>query len=77
MTARDFLFVNGHDCAAIGHDWRPDGGRSCSNHEEGKPCSAAYPSQPVFVCGRCGEIDYGERGGPGWQACQDCARAAA
>jgi len=68
-----------HPCYWKGHDWSMDGhgGRGCSyaeqNFQPGGCCS-----QPVFVCARCGEIDYGDRGGPGWLYCRDeCEERAA
>lgn len=74
MTARDWLFLNCQD----GHDWVAKGGRHCDMAERGYRCSReGCPSQPVFECSRCGEIDYGEPGGPGYEHCQDCARRAA
>lgn len=49
-------------CSVDGHDWQTDGGRCCpKGHED---CS-----QPVYVCGRCGLSDYGDRGGPAYHEC--------
>lgn len=45
------------------HDWKTDGGRHCDICEH---------SQPVFVCQRCGEIDYGTApSGPGMDHCRN------
>lgn len=55
--------LGGGDLCAIGHDWQSVGGRGCE-------CTASINhSQPVFQCARCGDIDYGERGGPGFADC--------
>lgn len=62
--SRDFLIVTGA-CLEGKHTWVTDGGRACEIAHAGGPCASRYPSQPVFVCARCPEIDYGERGGPG------------
>lgn len=54
-----------------GHAWSCEGqgGRSCPH--EGTERACAYASQAVYVCTRCGEMDYGDAGGPG---AADCAR---
>jgi hypothetical protein len=52
-------------CGAFGHDWQSIGGRSCPK-ELTDGCS-----QPAFECARCGEIDYGDPGGPGHANCRD------
>ena len=32
-----------------------------------------YPcGQPKYQCSVCGEYDYGEKGGPGHEACEGC-----
>ena len=49
-------------CAVVGHSWGSDGGRSC-------PKELYRCSQTVYVCKRCGEQDYGERGGPAHAEC--------
>lgn len=58
-----------HPCATFGHEWEPIGGRACPH---------AHPdssfSQTVFVCSRCGDIDYGAPGGPGYAECRDECR---
>lgn len=80
MNARDWLIIN--KCNG-NHVWRPEGGRACPFHEEAadaereSPCSKDYTSQTVYRCQACGEWDYGEEGGLGWQDCQDCMRRAA
>ncbi len=55
-----------HQCAELGHDWQPEGGRPCprSSDEYQGNCS-----QTVYVCASCGEIDYGEPGGPAHREC--------
>ena len=66
---RDFLFVG---CEA-GHDWQSIGGRACPYADENLAAfctrSQAHRTQTVYRCGRCGEWDYGERGGPGHADC--------
>lgn len=54
-------------CQRRGHKWSAEntGGRPC-------PRGCVTCSQPVYVCTRCGELDYGERGGPGARECADC-----
>lgn len=55
-----------HACTTHGHDWQMEGGRSCPRE---------YPvncSQAVYRCTRCGEHDYGDKGGPGHADCQKC-----
>lgn len=72
---RDWLLVA---CERDGHDWVADGGRPCPMVDQETPCPArnlfcssqGFPSQPVFKCSRCPAIDYGERGGPGFEHCQ-------
>lgn len=68
-------------CEASGHDWATIGGRTCPHQLRHLDDAAAgddacasqdYRSQPVYMCARCGEFDYGEPGGPGWHDCQDC-----
>lgn len=58
--------ANDHPCTRA-HLWEQEGGR---------PCSRCVESQPVYVCARCGEIDYGEKGGPAYVECQQHCRAA-
>lgn len=62
--------ANDHPCKSFGHNWKGIGGRKCPNSHETASCS-----QTVFECARCGDIDYGEKGGPGWLESEDCARA--
>lgn len=45
------------------HEWESEGGRACPK-ETGLDCS-----QAVYVCSQCGEVDYGDVGGPGWKQC--------
>lgn len=49
-------------CAAVGHDWQSEGGRSC-------PKGLYNCSQTVYVCARCGDTDYGAKGGPAHREC--------
>lgn len=54
-----------HICSLDGHDWKTEGGRAC---EKGwGDCG-----QTVYVCGVCGEYDYGYPGGPGHDDCKNC-----
>jgi len=55
-----------HPCARA-HLWEPEGGRACPQ------CDG---SQTVYRCARCGEYDYGNRGGPAWRECRrgHCAK---
>lgn len=52
-------------CATMGHDWVTDGGRHCPRAED---CGG---SQTVYRCAACGEMDYGEPGGPGYHECME------
>jgi len=55
-------------CAVVGHDWQSAGGRQC-------PKDRCGCSQTVYVCRRCEDQDYGERGGPAHRECfTDCKR---
>lgn len=49
-------------CAIGKHEWVSDGGRSCPRDFD---CS-----QTVYVCRACGQYDYGEKGGPGFDDCE-------
>lgn len=51
-----------HQCAVLGHVWETTGGRQC-------PRGAAAASQLVYECKSCGQVDYGEAGGPGHIDC--------
>ena len=51
-----------HPCVIFGHVWEFQGGRACDYCENG--------SQSVFQCARCGDWDYGEPGGPGYEECK-------
>ena len=53
-------------CSETGHEWSTDG-------QGARPCPRGHDhcSQPVYVCIRCGEIDYGEPGGPGDRDCKE------
>lgn len=53
----------GGDLCASGHEWVPDGGRTCPRY------ATTVCSQTVYVCARCGEYDYGYKGGPAYREC--------
>lgn len=61
------VVLAGGDLCAEGHDWVTEGGRSCPEDLR-SDCG-----QAVYRCARCGEYDYGHKGGPGWTDCQRCA----
>lgn len=70
LVAEAVALAGGNTCLG-GHDWATDGGRRCPHGSE--ECS-----QAVYVCRRCGDYDYGEKGGPGWEDCRDgCSADAA
>lgn len=54
----------GENLCYTGHLWTGEGtgGRACPRGGNG--------SQPVYICQRCGEYDYGYPGGPGYDACK-------
>lgn len=56
-----------HQCAVLGHKWASIGGRQCpyARHHAMEPNS----SQAVYECTSCGNMDYGEPGGPGHRDC--------
>ena len=54
--------ANDHPCVRE-HLWGSVGGRSC-------PRGSKNYSQTVYRCQRCGEYDYGYRGGPGAADCE-------
>lgn len=57
-----------HPCIALGHDWRTFGGRACPfANELGGGCP--NEGQAVEECARCGDVDYGDPGGPGHIHC--------
>ena len=56
------------DVCQHGHDWQTDSARGCQRHED-EGLETCQGSQSCYVCARCGEIDYGERGGPGYADC--------
>jgi hypothetical protein len=61
--------ANDHPCTTVGHDWVSEGGRRCPHAtDDDDGCGG---SQAVYRCARCGEYDYGERGGPGHADCGD------
>lgn len=51
--------LGGGNLCASGHDWGTDGGRPCE-------CGG---SQVVYRCKRCGDYDYGDKGGPAYADC--------
>lgn len=56
--------LGGADLCAAGHALVSIGGRHCP-HDFTDNCS-----QPVFECARCGAVDYGDKGGPGYKSCE-------
>ena len=51
-------------CECDGHDWQTDGGRPC-------PTGNDECGQAVYVCARCGDMDYGtDPDGPGIRDCR-------
>ena len=62
LIAEAVALGGGNLCAA-GHDWESEGGRTCPKYED------ADCSQTVYVCTRCGEYDYGNKGGPSHHEC--------
>lgn len=66
LIAEATALAGGNTCAS-GHDWESAGGRQCP-HDHGDIASC---SQTVYECRRCGEVDYGQRGGPGHADCGD------
>lgn len=61
-------FLAGDDLCKFGHVWESDGGRACPNEWDDK-CG-----QTVYRCARCGQHDYGERGGPAYADCDGCMK---
>ena len=55
-------------CRAGAHDWISEGGRACPK-ELTDNCS-----QAVYVCRTCGQYDYGAKGGPGEDDCNNHCR---
>ena len=62
--------IRRHNCATTDHHWVMVGGRPCPKGRDG--CS-----QPAYECSWCGELDWGEEGGPGDRDCADCDRLGA
>jgi len=48
------------------HTWEFAGDRGCPQDAMVNECS-----QPAYECSICGDMDYGEPGGPGWMECQN------
>lgn len=67
LVAEAVALGGGNLCAA-GHEWESYGGRAC-------PFGSFSCSQPVYRCTRCGDYDYGEKGGPAHDECTRCKRA--
>lgn len=55
------------DACSQGHDWQSDGGRRCTGWEHS--VERCIGTQTVYRCARCGEWDYGYKGGPGHAEC--------
>lgn len=68
------------------HQWKSDGGRGCPKHNThedmvvgsrmvyttlGWHREPVYCDQVVFRCAKCGEYDYGDPGGLGYDQCQN------
>ena len=62
LIAEAVNLAGGNTCAA-GHDWHSNAARRC-------PHGAESCSQAAYQCRRCGEFDYGDRGGPGYEDCR-------
>jgi hypothetical protein len=73
LIAEAQALAGDHPCSVLGHAWRTCGGRRC-------PRGSEACSQAAYECAKCGEFDYGEPGGPGFEDCkepcdQSCADA--
>jgi hypothetical protein len=69
VVIAEAVALGGGNLCAVGHDWESEGGRTCPKYE------AAGCSQTVYVCRRCGESDYGDKGGPAHRECfSECRR---
>jgi len=62
LIAEAAALGGGNLCAAE-HDWVSEGGRTCPKYE------SAGCSQTVYRCARCGDYDYGDKGGPAHHEC--------
>ena len=62
LIAEAVALAGGNLCASR-HEWESEGGRGCPKYEN------AGCSQTVYVCTRCGEYDYGGKGGPSHHEC--------
>lgn len=68
LIAGAHLISRNDDCARGKHQWEFAGaGRGCPRAIDGWP----FCSQSVFWCPTCGAYDYGGRGGPGHDECQE------
>lgn len=54
-------------CTAVGHDWQSIGGRICPRAP--RDALGSNFSQTVYECVRCGDVDYGDPGGPRHRDC--------
>lgn len=55
------------------HDWKPDGAARACRHREDDDVPGCSGSQTVYRCARCGDWDYGDEPGPGFDDCvQHC-----
>lgn len=55
------------------HKWEWNGKRPCKISKNGVFCvNGQECSENVYVCGICGEIDYGNEGGPAYKECEQC-----
>lgn len=62
-------FPDLHPCVVLGHQWVFTGARRCPRLADGTAPETCEGSESVYECERCGDCDYGERGGPGWKDC--------
>lgn len=68
LIAEARSLANDDLCTSTGHDWISEGGRVC--HKGFEDCS-----QTVYICQRCGQQDYGNKGGPAHKECKiECRR---
>lgn len=63
--------LGGGNLCASGHEWGFEGGRACPMENEDGVCPHKDCGQAVYRCARCGEYDYGYKGGPGHADCQE------
>lgn len=58
--------LGGENLCVNSHDWQSVGGRACPFRDTEQDCEG---SQTVYQCARCGEYDYGYRGGLAYEEC--------